>query len=397
MLSPVTPVFEVERLENLKEYQILDTMPEQDFDDITMLASQICNTPISLVSLIDDSRQWFKSNHGLSIRETPREYSFCAHAINQPKEILVVADASKDPRFSGNPLVLNYPKVMFYAGVPLVSPKGLPLGSLCVIDSSPRDLSSAQKTALRALSNQVMTQLELRRKNIQLNNMYEELETNFKEIEQFSYIAAHDLKSPLNNIRGLIDIIVDENENVLTPDTQDYLNHVKESSEQLVELVDGILDYSRVTQISSNKREDVDLREMLEDIEKLLKKPANVTIKYELAIGHAFTSKVALKQILLNLISNSIKYLDRPEGLIVVSASETENCYIFSVSDNGSGIPADHLKDIFDLFKAIKLRKNSGTGVGLSIVKKLVKKLNGDIFVTSTVREGTKFEFKLKK
>ena len=194
MILPPQLPNETDRLENLRDYEILDTLPEKDFDDITMLASEICNTPISLVSLVDKDRQWCKSAHGLRVRETPREYSFCAHAIANPHALFVVTDARKDARFSDNSLVLNYPNVVIYAGIPLVSPRGYPLGTLCVIDTKPKELTTLQKNALTALSNQVMTQLELRRKNNQLNTMYAELEANFNDIEQFSYVAAHDIK-----------------------------------------------------------------------------------------------------------------------------------------------------------------------------------------------------------
>ena len=397
MIAPPILPNETDRLENLKDYHILDTLPEKDFDDITMLASEICDSPISLVSLVDSERQWFKSNHGLSVRETPREYSFCAHAIAHPTEMLIVPDARNDARFSRNPLVHNYPNVQFYAGIPLVSPKGYALGSLCVIDNKPRDLNPLQRKALTALSNQVMTQLELRRRNIQMNQMYADLEANFQDIEQFSYVAAHDIKSPLNNIRGLINLILDENENTLNADSREYLGHVRDSSEQLVELVDGILEYSRATQISSAHIVETDLHELLEDIVHLLRKPKNIDFVYELEVAKVTTSRIALKQILLNLIGNSIKYLDRPDGRIVVHASESGYYYFFSVSDNGSGIPSDSLGNIFDLFKAIKLRQNSSTGVGLAIVKKLVQKLEGTVEVTSNAETGTTFEFKIKK
>ena len=143
--------------------------------------------------------------------------------------------------------------------------------------------------------------------------------------------------------------------------------------------------------------EDIDLRELLDDIWYLLRKPGQPELVLQLDIDHVFTSRIALKQILLNFINNSIKYLDRPGGRIEVSASESGNFYYFSVSDNGSGIPKGSLNDIFDLFKAIKLRKNSGTGVGLSIVRKLAHKLGGEVTVHSNPEQGTKFEFSLKK
>jgi PAS domain S-box-containing protein len=157
------PADESERLAALRAYEILDTDCERDFDDLTRLASEICNTPIALVSLIDAERQWFKSRIGLEIQETPREQAFCAFAINQPTELLIVPDATQDERFVDNPLVTGAPDIRFYAGSPLLTADGHALGSLCVIDRVPRQLSPEQAESLRVLGRQVMVQLEQRR------------------------------------------------------------------------------------------------------------------------------------------------------------------------------------------------------------------------------------------
>ena len=156
------PQRETERLAILKELEILDTLPEKALDDLTLLASHICEAPIALLTLLDDKRQWFKSRVGLAVAETPIEMAFCAHAIDQ-QGLFVVPDAEHDPRFSQNPLVRGDPNIRFYAGSPLVMDNGFALGTLCVIDRVPREMTAGQREALEALGREVVTHLELRR------------------------------------------------------------------------------------------------------------------------------------------------------------------------------------------------------------------------------------------
>lgn len=161
------PKNEKKRLEVLWQYDVLDTIPEQVFNDLADLAANICEAPVALITLVDDKRQWFKAKSGISVSETSRDVSFCAHAILHD-ELFIVPDATKDIRFADNPLVISEPKIRFYAGAPLITPDGHALGTLCVIDKVPRELRPDQKRALEILSRHVMTQLELRRHSREL-------------------------------------------------------------------------------------------------------------------------------------------------------------------------------------------------------------------------------------
>jgi GAF domain-containing protein len=200
---------EEDRLNALKEYDILDSLPEADYEAITELASQICGTPISLISLIDDSRQWFKSNHGLSVKETPREYAFCTHTIQSPSEVFVVSDSRNDNRFSQNPLVTGDPHVIFYAGAPLIDSNGFALGSLCVIDHTPKTLSNTQLSALKTLATSVVNLIEMRKMQKGFKKMNKALEDRHEETsETLKFISdkiIHGVYPLVQDVKVMID------------------------------------------------------------------------------------------------------------------------------------------------------------------------------------------------
>ena len=181
MNAPI-PANDKQRLKILWQYDILDTVPEEVFDDLTELAAIICEAPIAMITLVDEKRQWFKSMVGVTVSETSRDISFCGHAIEHT-DLFIVPDALEDRRFSENPLVISEPKIRFYAGAPLVTPDGHALGTLCVIDKVPRQLRSEQKQALRVLARHVMTQLELRRHSHELARANKARERIQKDLE----------------------------------------------------------------------------------------------------------------------------------------------------------------------------------------------------------------------
>jgi len=195
-----TQTKEARRLKVLWQYNVLDTVPEEVFDDLTELAARICEAPIALISLVDEDRQWFKSKVGLTINETSRDVSFCAHAIQQ-QDLFIIPDATKDSRFAANPLVTSDPKIRFYAGAPLITPDGYALGSLCVIDKVPRELRTEQQQALRVLSRHVMTQLELRRHSRDLAEAQKVKEATKDELSELRAENAK-LRRELEKLKG---------------------------------------------------------------------------------------------------------------------------------------------------------------------------------------------------
>ncbi len=187
MILPAIPSNDAQRLEELNRYKILDTVPEQEYDNLISIASTICETPIALFSLVDKDRQWFKSKRGLNTTETSREVSFCAHAINEVDQLFEISDTSKDKRFFDNPLTNEGLNIKFYAGMPIKSSSGKGLGTICVIDSKPRKLNDNQRETLKALSKQISFILEQRLCSLQTKRHKERLETIFENVDDFIF------------------------------------------------------------------------------------------------------------------------------------------------------------------------------------------------------------------
>lgn len=388
---------EARRLRVLEDYKILDTQNESDFDEITKLASEICNTPISLISFIDSNRQWFKSTYGISLKETPRNVSFCAHAI-EGESLFVVENATEDERFKNFSLVTGDPNIVFYAGIPLTDKDGYSMGALCVIDNKTKKLTEFQSNALEVLGRQVVRLLELRKLNHQLQLQNNILDNNYKNLERFSHVITHDIKSPLNNILSLTQLLEDELKEHFKDDVKMYIDYIKESSLKLKEYIEATLKTYKEGINTIKEKEFFSLESIVKNCNKLL----NPTKEYDIRLSNSieiFNYKSYFEQILLNLISNAIKYNDKPKVIITIAIEVVDNYCYLTIKDNGIGIEADKIDHIFDMFNTLdKVDRfnNTGTGIGLSTVKNLVERIEGTISVASTIGEGTVFTIKFK-
>lgn len=394
------PENENERLASLASYNILDTSPEDDFEELTMLASEICQTPIALISLIDDKRQWFKSKYGFEGSETPKEYAFCAHTIVSKNKVMVITDARKDERFINNPFVTGDEKVVFYAGVPLLNEDGHALGSLCVIDREPKELSEKQLKALQVLAKQVLNQMELRRKISSLQKSNEDLLEANMFIQKFASTAAHDIKNPLSSILLTSQALQMRLQNTGDHKSRSLAGLTINASKRLLTLVDNMLDYSSQPSSLLSNQETLKLNVLLRNVIELVDVPANITINVPLNEHELICSNVALEQIFLNLLTNAVRYNDKEKGVIKILFKEEGDTYHFKVTDNGMGIAEKDLDKIFE--KAVTLNaldrfNKMGNGLGLHTVKLLVGKLDGKIHAESRIGDGAVFVFSIKK
>lgn len=391
---------ELKRLEALREYDILDTLPEEEFDALTKLAADICDTPVSMINLIDEHRQWSKSIVGLdeSVREVPRSSSVCQYTILGTDQ-LEVSDLSKDERFSNLIYVKQAPNLRYYLGSPLITPEGLPIGSLCVIDYEKRELTEKQKSQLKIIADEVMARLELRKQNHQLKAL------NEYKIKLMKMLS-HDMRSPLNGIMGMASLMKE----IVGDDSSEQvemLDIIEQSSFQLNEMIDEIMSYTLIESDGfSIDLSDVDLVHITEGMEKLYL-PAAKTKQIDLDF---YTENIdenvqidgdKFEQIFGNLLSNAIKFT-KTGGKVTAVLKKVEKAkgnYIeLTVRDNGIGMSDKQLNTLF-VDKSKSIKKGTGgeksTGLGLSIIKYFVELHDGSISVESEVGEGSVFTVKI--
>ncbi|MGE3727704.1 MAG: ATP-binding protein [Candidatus Sericytochromatia bacterium] len=399
-MSPPLPKNELSRLENLQAYQILDTVQEQNWNDLAELAAYICQTPISAISFVDQKRQWFKSMIGLGTRETSRDMAFCAYAILQ-SEPLIVPNALEDPRFENNELVLFEPEIRFYAGAPIISEEGFELGSICVIDRQPRELTPEQIEALKTLSRQVSTLLKTHKQNLDLQAAKAKAEKLTQAKSDFIALLSHELRTPLNAIMGYSELLLEEE---LQPQMQKDVEKIFNAGEHLLRLINNLLDLSK---IEAGKMqfylEHVPLKSLVNDIcetlTPLLKKnnnQLNLHCLPEQAGQLWYTDIQKLTQILYNLLSNANKFTSN--GTISIDLHLDVQELQIAIRDTGIGMNAEHLGNLFQSFSqgdALTTRNYGGTGLGLALSQECAAILGGRIEVKSEKGQGSVFTLHL--
>ena len=395
MQAPL-PANEPERLRALDRYEILDTPVEQDFDAVTRLAASICDTPISVVNFIAEGRQWFKSEVGLGVRETPLEASFCAHAILQ-HELFVVPDATLEPRFADNPLVAGDPGLRFYAGALLESSEGLPLGTLCVLDTRPRELEERQLDALRVLSRHVMSMIELRRSEREQRVTADRLARALGARQRLMATVAHDLRSPLAVV--LLGAKLMEGGTLTLPEQKTTALRLERAASHMKNLVDDLLDLeSSDTQSLSLDRASLALAPLLHDVVDLLG-PIAEEAGVVLEVGESTDAVVhadeqRLYQVMTNLIGNALKFTPE-DGVVTVTLTVADEVATVMVADTGVGIGPEDLASVFDPFVRVRSMNTRGAGLGLAISKRIIEAHGGRMDLTSVLGTGSAFSFSL--
>ena len=396
MISGAIPKNEAKRLAKLQSLDILDTLEEQAYDDLTFLAAEICETPISLVSLVDQSRQWFKSHYGLDAKETPREYAVCGHAIHQD-DLLIVEDTMLDERFVDNPLVVGGPNIRFYAGAPLILEHNIRVGTLCVIDQKPRILTEKQKASLKALSRQVVAQLNLRLK-------LKEMRALDKAKDEFLSMVSHELRTPMTSLHGSLKII--EHKSINFDDSlKPMMGVAVRNSDLVLKIVNDILDLSsmQVGKLKMN-RSTINLVDVVKSSLELNQAYINrFGCEIELRVPQGVNSiliagdEQRLLQVSANLISNAAKF-SKKKGKIIVTLEIKGRAVEYSVTDFGVGIALQDQDKLFKKFQQFGFDRNQqqpGTGLGLNITKHILEAHNSMIEFESMPGVKTKFFFKL--
>ncbi len=419
MESPVS-LTEIARRAALRRYSLHDTHAEQDFDDLTFLASLICGTPIAMITLVGQDRLWIKSCVGMDIREAPLEGGFSAYAILNPSSLMVVRDAREDPRFAENALVRFEPRVRFYAGRPLIAPDGYALGAICVMDRIPRDLSPVQREAMSTLARQVIAQLELRRDvaerkaaqaaTIGARQAAEAARSAAEEANRaksaFLANMSHELRTPLNAIIGYSEMLQEEARDEGHERYLSDLEKIRAAGKHLLSTINDVLDLSKVEAGKTNLHAEtfnVDLlvRDVVGAMRPAIERGRN---RFEVdcrdGVGTMRSDPTKLRQCLFNVLGNAGKFTE--QGVVRMEVwRETEagaDWLTFRVSDTGIGITPEQVSRLFEPFAQADSsidRRYGGTGLGLSITRQFCRLMGGDIHIEKREGPGATFTIHL--
>ena len=352
------------RLDALRSYGILDTPREADFDEVVSVTSAICCTPISVINLIDDGRQWFKAEVGLGVRETPLDSSLCAHAILQP-DLFIVPDTTLDDRFCDNPLVVGEPRLRFYAGALLETPEGFPLGTVCVLDYTPRELNDIQKAFLRLMAHQVMKLLELRRIAAAERDARLKAEELILENKVLMREGDHRLMNSLQLVQSMLAL----------QSRRASGNETRAQLDMAGSRVLAIATVHRQLHLTGSAEEveiDSFLRRLCESLKHTA--PAQITAINVTSETVKLRSDVAsgLGLLVAELVTNSFKYAYPVvgRGSVLVDFARINQGWRLKVSDRGVGLPEG-----FDI--------DQSSGFGMQVVKAFVKRLDAKLTVSS--------------
>ncbi|UQU65524.1 GAF domain-containing protein [Couchioplanes caeruleus] len=391
MQAPL-PTNEADRLAALYELNILDSAPEKDFDDIVALASSVCGVPMSLVSLIDTDRQWFKSRLGTDLTETSRDLSFCAHAI-LGKDLMVVPDVSRDARFAGHPAVAGDSGVRFYAGAPLITTDGFALGTLCVVDSHPRRLDVEQLQALRALARQVTSQLELRRYAVALANTTARLQELERRKDDLAGLVGGQLRAPLRLMRSYLAELGDKG--VHDPEMADLVGRATAAH---VRGLSDLLDHLTSMADAGHGADSLHMRPI--DLTRLTQRAVEAVrpiaaTKQIWILNHAggaalpiIADPVRLEQVLMHLLFAAVKYT--PPGGRVRVGTEIESGPTVRLDD--MDLPDGDRPDLFAHLYYGTIANPSevqGPDQGLAVAKRILDAHHATVALSDRPGDGT--------
>jgi len=380
---------ERERIRALQSYNILDTAPEIAFDNVTAMCAELLGVPIALVSLVDSNRQWFKSRVGLAVEQTERSIAFCDHAIRR-KAPFIIEDAMEDARFADNPLVRSEPRVRFYAGIPLSTPEGLMLGTLCAIDTQPRHFAAREVDLLVRLARQVEIELELRRQTLLLDQRLARVETDARQQELFAAMIVHDLRNPLTAITlsavaGLQD----------APSAEECLQEVAASSARAQKMLADVLDIclARTGRLTP-RRSTLNVQALLRDaLSAVARDAADRRVPLDLDVRRAEVTCQAdpelLGRALINLLENAVRF-SPCDACVILSAVSDAAGITFRVDDCGPGIPPRERARVFEPFVSLQ-PSHQQRGLGLAFCKIAAEAHGGRAWVEDREPHGSRF------